>query len=85
MEKQDLAKNLMSLDEIRRSAKFHPSTWRDYFIAYDSENTVTQHLCINMFLIINSNVLYMQYVTCSEEVLLRIRNILYVGTRNLAL
>ncbi|KAH6808456.1 hypothetical protein C2S51_029564 [Perilla frutescens var. frutescens] len=28
-----------SLDEIRRSTKFHPSIWGDYFLAYDSDDT----------------------------------------------
>ncbi|KAH6780517.1 hypothetical protein C2S52_011754 [Perilla frutescens var. hirtella] len=28
-----------SLDEIRRAAKFHPSIWGDYFLAYSSDNT----------------------------------------------
>ncbi|KAH6812698.1 hypothetical protein C2S51_021716 [Perilla frutescens var. frutescens] len=29
----------MSLDEIRQSAKFQPSIWGDYFLAYHSDNT----------------------------------------------
>nr|U3LVL5.1 RecName: Full=Germacrene D synthase; Short=LaGERDS; AltName: Full=(-)-germacrene D synthase; AltName: Full=Bicyclogermacrene synthase [Lavandula angustifolia]AGL98420.1 germacrene-D synthase [Lavandula angustifolia] len=31
--------NVKSLDEIRRSAKFHPTVWGDYFLAYNSDNT----------------------------------------------
>ncbi|KAH6824298.1 hypothetical protein C2S53_015739 [Perilla frutescens var. hirtella] len=35
----DSSNNVTSLDEIRRSAKFHPSIWGDYFLAYDAHNT----------------------------------------------
>ncbi|KAL1555537.1 Trehalose-6-P synthase/phosphatase complex synthase subunit [Salvia divinorum] len=32
-------KNGKSLDEIRKSAKFHPSVWGDFFLKYDSDKT----------------------------------------------
>ncbi|KAG6407014.1 hypothetical protein SASPL_129994 [Salvia splendens] len=32
-------KNGKSLDEIRKSATFHPSIWGDFFLKYDSNNT----------------------------------------------
>ncbi|KAL1555525.1 bicyclogermacrene synthase-like [Salvia divinorum] len=32
-------KNGKSLDEIRKSATFHPSIWGDFFLKYDSDNT----------------------------------------------
>ncbi|XP_041993268.1 bicyclogermacrene synthase-like isoform X2 [Salvia splendens] len=33
------AKNGKSLDEIRKSAKFHPCIWGDFFLKYNSDNT----------------------------------------------
>ncbi|KAL1534664.1 Trehalose-6-P synthase/phosphatase complex synthase subunit [Salvia divinorum] len=32
-------KNGKSLDEILKSATFHPSIWGDFFLKYDSDNT----------------------------------------------
>ncbi|XP_057792628.1 bicyclo-germacrene synthase-like [Salvia miltiorrhiza] len=36
---QAMKKNVKSLDEIRKSAKCHPSVWGDYFLVYNSDNT----------------------------------------------
>nr|E2E2N7.1 RecName: Full=Bicyclo-germacrene synthase; AltName: Full=Allo-aromadendrene synthase; AltName: Full=Geraniol synthase; AltName: Full=Limonene synthase; AltName: Full=Terpene synthase 4; Short=OvTPS4; AltName: Full=Terpinolene synthase [Origanum vulgare]ADK73618.1 terpene synthase 4 [Origanum vulgare] len=32
-------KDVKRLDEIRKSAKFHPSIWGDFFLSYNSDNT----------------------------------------------